>query len=169
MHLCDGHAASVVVSQLLFLESENPTLPINMYIMSPGGVITSGMAIYDTMQYISCPVHTTAMGAAMSMGSFLLCGGEPGQRRALPNAEIMLHQPRGGAQGTASDILIDANNIIKIRSRLNQIYSEATKQPVEVIERTLDRDTYMTAAEAKEFGVIDEVISKRPLLDAEKL
>ena len=131
-----------------------------MYIMSPGGSVTSGMAIYDTMQYISCPVHTLAMGSAMSMGSFLLAGGEPGQRRALLNAEIMLHQPRGGFQGTAADIAISAENILKIRARLNAIYAKVCKQPIEVIEKTLDRDMFMTAEEAKKFGVIDEGIQQ---------
>ena len=153
--------ASVVTAQLLFLESEDPTSPISMYINSPGGVVTAGLAIYDTMQYIQPAVATLCMGQAASMGSLLLAAGEAGMRRALPNAQIMLHQPSGGAQGQASDIAIVAKEILKTREKLNKIYVSHTGKDVEAIERVMDRDTYFTAEEAKEFGVVDEVVAAR--------
>ena len=153
--------ASVVTAQLLFLEADDPTKPISMYINSPGGLVTAGLAIYDTMQYIQCPVHTLCMGQAASMGSLLLAGGEPGNRRSLPNSRIMIHQPSGGAQGMASDIAIQAEEILKLRSRLNRIYFDHTKQPLEIIEQAMDRDNYMNAEEAVDFGLVDEVIDTR--------
>ena len=153
--------ASVVTAQLLFLESEDPTSPISMYINSPGGVVTAGLAIYDTMQYIQPAVATLCMGQAASMGSLLLAAGEDGMRRALPNAQIMLHQPSGGAQGQASDIAIVAKEILKTRAKLNDIYVHHTKQPLEDVERVMDRDSYFSAREALEFGVIDEVVAAR--------
>ena len=153
--------ASLVVAQLLFLEGEDPSKDINLYINSPGGSITAGMAIYDTMQYIKCDVSTICIGMAASMGAFLLSSGAPGKRFALPHSEIMIHQPLGGMQGQAADIKIHADRIIKIRSTLNKLFSEQTGQPLEIIERDTDRDNFMTAAEAKEYGLVDEVISKR--------
>jgi ATP-dependent Clp protease, protease subunit len=154
--------ASVVTAQLLFLEADEPGKPISMYINSPGGLVTAGLAIYDTMQYIQCPVHTLCMGQAASMGSLLLAGGSPGERRCLPNSRIMVHQPSGGAQGMASDIAIQAEEILKLRARLNGIYVGHTGQPLDVIESAMDRDNYMSAEEAAEFGLIDEVINSRP-------
>ena len=156
----DGMAA-LVCAQLLFLESENPKKEIAMYINSPGGVVTSGMAIYDTMQYIRSPVSTVCMGMAASMGSFLLTAGAKGQRIALPNARIMVHQPSGGFQGQASDIERHAQDIIKTKRRLNEIYSKHSGQPVEEVERVLDRDHFMTAEEAKAWGLIDHVYESR--------
>ena len=153
--------ASLICSQLLFLESENPKKEIAMYINSPGGVVTAGMAIYDTMQYIRSPVSTVCMGMAASMGSFLLTAGEKGQRVALPNARIMVHQPSGGFRGQASDIERHAEDIIKTKRQLNELYSKHTGQPIEVIERTLDRDYFMSAEEAKAFGLIDHVYERR--------
>ncbi|MBC8595556.1 ATP-dependent Clp endopeptidase proteolytic subunit ClpP [Qingrenia yutianensis] len=153
--------ASLVVAQLLFLEGEDPSKDINLYINSPGGSITAGMAIYDTMQYIKCDVSTICIGMAASMGAFLLSSGAPGKRFALPHSEIMIHQPLGGMQGQATDIKIHADRIIKIRSTLNKLFSEQTGKPLEIIERDTDRDNFMTAAEAKEYGLVDEVISKR--------
>ena len=153
--------ASLVVAQLLFLEGEDPSKDINLYINSPGGSITAGMAIYDTMQYIKCDVSTICIGMAASMGAFLLSSGAPGKRFALPHSEIMIHQPLGGMQGQAADIKIHADRIIKIRSTLNKLFSEQTGKPLEIIERDTDRDNFMTAAEAKEYGLVDEVISKR--------
>ena len=153
--------ASVVTAQLLFLESEDPTSPISMYINSPGGVVTAGLAIYDTMQYIQPAVATLCMGQAASMGSLLLAAGEDGMRRALPNAQIMLHQPSGGAQGQASDIAIVAKEILKTRAKLNDIYVHHTKKPLADVEKVMDRDSYFTAQEAMDFGVVDEVVHPR--------
>jgi ATP-dependent Clp protease protease subunit len=153
--------ASLVTAQLLFLESENPKKEIAMYINSPGGIVTSGLAIYDTMQYIKSPVSTVCMGMAASMGSFLLAGGQAGQRIALPNARIMVHQPSGGFRGQASDIERHAEDILKTKRRLNEIYSRHTGQPVEVVERTLDRDYFMSSEEAKAFGLVDHVYERR--------
>ena len=151
----------LICAQLLFLESENPKKEINMYINSPGGVVTSGMAIYDTMQFIKPPVSTLCMGQAASMGSLLLTAGATGQRFALPNARIMVHQPSGGFQGQASDIERHAQDIIKMKRRLNEIYVKHTGRDYETIERTLDRDHFMTAQEALEFGLIDKVVESR--------
>lgn len=153
--------ASLVCSQLLFLESENPDMDIYMYINSPGGVVTSGMAMYDTMRYIKPDINTICIGQACSMGSFLLAGGTKGKRFSLPNSQIMIHQPSGGAQGMASDIEIRARLILDLRKRLNAIYSENTGQPLEVIEKAMDRDNFMTPEQALEFGLIDKIISSR--------
>ncbi|MFN4037711.1 MAG: ATP-dependent Clp endopeptidase proteolytic subunit ClpP [Erythrobacter sp.] len=154
--------ASLIVAQLLFLESENPSKPISMYINSPGGVVTAGLAIYDTMQYIKPRVSTVCIGQAASMGSFLLAAGEPGMRIALPNARIMIHQPSGGARGMASDIEIQAREILRIRSRMNDLYVKFTGQKLEEIERAMDRDTFLEAEEALAFGLIDKVFETRP-------
>ncbi|WP_140985367.1 ATP-dependent Clp protease proteolytic subunit [Asticcacaulis tiandongensis] len=156
----DGMATSIC-AQLLFLESENPKKEISMYINSPGGQVTSALAIYDTMQYIKSPVTTVCMGMAASAGSLILQAGEAGQRISLPNSKIMVHQPSGGARGMASDIEIQAEDIRKTKKLLNEIYVKHTGQSYETIEKTLDRDRYMTAAEAKEFGLIDHVYEKR--------
>ncbi len=153
--------ASLVVAQLLFLESEDPDKDIHLYINSPGGVITAGMAIYDTMKYIKCDVSTICIGMAASMGAFLLAGGTKGKRMALPNAEIMIHQPSGGAQGQATDIEINARHILKIRERLNRIMAENTGREYEVIAAATERDNWMSAQEAKEYGLIDMVVSSR--------
>lgn len=153
--------ASLVVAQLLFLESEDPGKDIHLYINSPGGSVTAGMAIYDTMNYIKCDVSTICIGMAASMGAFLLAGGAKGKRFALPNAEIMIHQPLGGAKGQASDIKIVADHIIKTREKLNRILSANTGKPMEVIEVDTERDNYMTADEAKNYGMIDNVIENR--------
>jgi len=153
--------ASLICAQLLFLESENPKKDIAMYINSPGGVVTSGLAIYDTMQYIKSPVSTVCMGMAASMGSFLLMAGEKGQRIALPNARIMVHQPSGGFRGQASDIERHAEDIIKTKRRLNELYAKHTGQSVEAVERALDRDNFMSADEAKAWGLVDHVYEKR--------
>ena len=153
--------ASLVVAQLLFLESEDPGKDIQLYINSPGGVITAGMAIYDTMHYIKCDVSTICIGMAASMGAFLLAGGAKGKRMALPNAEIMIHQPSGGAKGQATDIKIVADKIIATRKKMNQILAANTGQPLDVIEVDTERDHYMSAAEAKEYGIIDQVITSR--------
>ena len=150
--------ASLVVAQILFLESEDPTKDINLYINSPGGSVVSGMAIYDTMQYVKCDVSTICMGMAASMGAFLLAGGTKGKRFALPNAEIMIHQPSGGAQGQATEIKIAAENILKTKKKMNEMLAANTGQPIEVIERDTERDKYMTAQEALEYGLIDQVI-----------
>lgn len=158
----EDHMAALVVAQLLFLEAENPKKEIAMYINSPGGVVTSGMSIYDTMQFIRPKVSTLCLGQAASMGSLLLCAGEPGMRFALPNARIMVHQPSGGFQGQASDIERHAEDIIKMKRRLNEVYVKHTGQSYETIERTLDRDHFMTAHESKAFGLIDHVQEKRP-------
>ena len=151
-------SASIVVAQLLFLEAEDSNKDINLYINSPGGSVTAGMAIYDTMNYIKCDVSTVCMGMAASMGAFLLSGGAKGKRFALPNAEVMIHQPSGGAQGQATEIRIVAENILKIKKRLNEILAANTGQPYEVIERDTERDNYMNAEEAKAYGLIDEII-----------
>ncbi|MCZ8086535.1 MAG: ATP-dependent Clp protease proteolytic subunit [Brevundimonas sp.] len=153
--------ASLICAQLLFLESENPKKEISMYINSPGGVVTSGMAIYDTMQYIKCPVTTVCMGMAASMGSLLLTAGAAGQRIALPNARIMVHQPSGGFRGQASDIERHAEDIIKTKRRLNEIYVKHTGRTYEEVERTLDRDHFMNAEEAKAWGIVDHVYDRR--------
>ena len=150
--------ASLVVAQLLFLEAEDPNKDINLYINSPGGSVTAGMAIYDTMNYIKCDVSTVCMGMAASMGAFLLAGGAKGKRFALPNAEIMIHQPSGGAQGQATEIRIVAENILKIKKRLNEILAANTGQSYETIERDTERDNYMSAEEAKAYGLIDDII-----------
>ena len=155
--------ASLVVAQLLFLEAQDPDKDIFLYINSPGGSISSGMAIYDTMNYIKCDVCTICIGMAASMGAFLLSSGTKGKRYALPNAEVMIHQPLGGAQGQASDIKIHADHIIKIREKLNRILSEQTGQPIEVIERDTDRDNYMSADQAAAYGLIDKVITKKEI------
>jgi ATP-dependent Clp protease protease subunit len=154
--------SSLICAQLLFLESENPSKDISFYINSPGGVVPSGLAIYDTMQYIRSPVSTVCIGMAASMGSLLLCAGAKGKRYALPNARIMVHQPSGGAQGQATDIEIQAREILFTRRRLNEIYQFHTGQPIDAIEAKLERDTYMSAHEAKEFGIVDEVVDRRP-------
>lgn len=153
--------ASVIVAQLLFLESEDPDKDIQLYINSPGGSITAGMAIFDTMQYIKPDVSTICVGMAASMGAFLLLSGAKGKRFALPNSEIMIHQPLGGMKGQASDIKIHADRIIKIRENLNNIISERTGQPLEKVEKDTDRDNFMTAEEAKAYGIIDDIIVKR--------
>ncbi|WP_367276951.1 ATP-dependent Clp protease proteolytic subunit [uncultured Salinicola sp.] len=157
----EDNMASLICAQLLFLESENPDAPISMYINSPGGVVTAGMAIHDTMQYIRPKVSTICMGQAASMGSFLLAAGEPGMRFALPNARIMIHQPSGGAKGMASDIEIQAREILRIRKRMNDLYVKYTGQPLEEIEKKMDRDTFLEAEEAKSIGLIDEVFERR--------
>ena len=154
-------SASLVVSQLLFLESEDPGKDISLYINSPGGSVTAGMAIYDTMQYIKCDVSTICMGMAASMGAFLLAGGAKGKRMALPNAEIMIHQPSGGAQGQATDIKIVADHILKTKKKLNEILAANTGQPLEVIAADTERDNYMSAEEAVAYGLIDSIVTKR--------
>ena len=153
--------AGLVVSQLLFLESEDPDKDINLYINSPGGSVTAGMAIYDTMQYVKCDVSTMCMGMAASMGAFLLCGGTKGKRLALPNAEIMIHQPSGGAQGQATEIEIAAEHILRTKKKLNTILSENTGQPYETIVKDTERDNWLTAQEALEYGLIDKVMENR--------
>jgi len=158
----DDHVASVITAQLLFLEAENPQKDISMYINSPGGIVSSGLAIYDTMQYVRPKISTLCVGQAASMGSLLLAAGAAGMRFALPNARIMVHQPSGGAQGQATDIEIQAREILALRERLNKIYVKHTGQPLERIERSLERDTFMTAEAAKEFGIIDEIVTHRP-------
>ncbi len=158
----DDTISSLVCAQMLFLESENPNKEISFYINSPGGVITSGLAMYDTMQYIKSPVTTVCIGQACSMGSVLLAAGEPGKRFALPNSRIMIHQPSGGAQGQATDIEIQAREILKLRQRLNEIYVHHCKQAIETIAKAVERDNFMSAEEAKTFGLVDEVVYKRP-------
>ncbi len=158
----NDEVASLICAQLLFLEAENAKKEISFYINSPGGVVTSGLAILDTMNYIKCPVSTVVMGQAASMGSLLLCCGAKGRRFALPNARVMIHQPSGGFQGQATDIEIHAKEILAIKARLNQIYVEQTGQSLETIERAMERDNFMTPEEAKKFGLIDEVIKCRP-------
>ena len=157
----DDYVSSLVCAQLLFLESENPNKDIAFYINSPGGIVSSGLAIYDTMRYIRPDVSTVCIGQAMSMGSLLLCAGTKGKRYALPNARVMVHQPSGGAQGQAADIEIQAKEILKLRERLNEIYVDHTEQPLDVIEDALDRDRFMNPDEALEFGLIDEVVTER--------
>lgn len=154
-------SASLIVAQLLFLESEDPNKDIHLYINSPGGSVTAGMAIYDTMNYIKCDVSTICVGMAASMGAFLLAGGAKGKRLALPNAEVMFHQPSGGARGQATEIQIVAENILRTKKKLNEILAANTGQPYEVIERDTDRDNYMTAEEALKYGLIDRVITGR--------
>ena len=154
-------SASLIVAQLLFLESEDPGKDIHLYINSPGGSVTAGMAIYDTMQYIKCDVSTICIGMAASMGAFLLSGGAKGKRMALPNAEIMIHQPSGGAQGQATEIKIGAEHILRTKKKLNEILAANTGQPLERIEIDTERDNYMSAEEAKAYGLIDNVITKR--------
>lgn len=158
----EDNMASVICAQLLFLEAEDSEKDIWMYINSPGGVVTAGMAIHDTMQYIKPKVATICMGQAASMGSFLLAAGEPGMRYALPNARIMIHQPSGGARGMASDIEIQAREILRIRTRMNDLYAKYTGQNLEEIERKMDRDTFLESDEAMAFGLIDKVVDKRP-------
>jgi ATP-dependent Clp protease protease subunit len=155
--------SSLICAQLLFLESENPNKDIAFYINSPGGVVSSGLAMYDTMQYIRSPVSTVCIGQAASMGSLLLCAGAKGKRYALPNSRVMVHQPSGGAQGQATDIEIQAREILKLRQRLNEIYVHHTGQPIDAIERKLERDSYMSAEEARDFGLVDHVVEKRPV------
>ncbi|QDH12967.1 ATP-dependent Clp endopeptidase proteolytic subunit ClpP [Formicincola oecophyllae] len=152
--------ASLICAQLLFLESVNPDKEISFYINSPGGVVTAGLAIYDTMQYIRCPVSTVCIGQAASMGSLLLAAGEPGRRFCLPNARVMIHQPSGGAQGQASDIEIQAREILQVRKRLNNIYHQHTGRSIPEIEEALERDNYLSAEEAKKFGLVDEVVTR---------
>ena len=161
----EDHLASLITAQLLFLEAENPKKEISMYINSPGGVVTSGMAIYDTMQFIRPAVATLCIGQAASMGSLLLAAGEKGMRYSLPNSRIMLHQPSGGFQGQASDIERHAEDIIKMKRRLNDVYVKHTGKDYETIERTLDRDYFMSAEDARAFGIVDEVISKRNAIE----
>jgi ATP-dependent Clp protease, protease subunit len=158
----EDHVASVIIAELLFLEAENPKKEISMYINTPGGVVTAGLAIYDTMQFIKPKVATLCVGQAASMGSLLLCAGGVNARYALPNARIMVHQPSGGFQGQASDIVRHAEDIMKVKQRLNEIYVRHTGQDFETIEKTLDRDHFMSAEESKEFGIVDHVILKRP-------
>ena len=160
--------ASVIIAQLLFLEAENPKKEISMYINSPGGVVSSGLAIYDTMQYIKPEVSTLCIGQAASMGSLLLAAGAPNKRFSLPNSRVMVHQPSGGFQGQASDIERHAQEILSLRSRLNDIYVKHTGQNLKSIEKALDRDTFMTASDSKEFGIIDKVVDSRELSSDEK-
>ena len=157
----DDASASLIVAQLLYLEGQDPEKDISFYINSPGGSVSAGMAIYDTMQYVKCDVSTICIGMAASMGAFLLSAGTKGKRYALPNAEVMIHQPLGGAQGQASDILISARHIERTRENLNKILSQNTGKPLEQIAVDTDRDNWMTAAEAQEYGIIDKVIAKR--------
>jgi ATP-dependent Clp protease protease subunit len=159
--------ASLICAQLLFLESENPNKDIAFYINSPGGVVTAGLAMYDTMQYIRSPVSTVCIGMAASAGSLLLMAGAKGKRFALPNSQVMIHQPSGGAQGQATDIEIQAREIIKTRARLNSLYAHHTGQAIDEIERRMERDTYMTAEEARDFGLIDQVVEQRPVPPAD--
>ncbi|MGY9106017.1 MAG: ATP-dependent Clp protease proteolytic subunit, partial [Alphaproteobacteria bacterium] len=154
--------ASLITAQLLFLEAENPKKEIAMYINSPGGLVTSGLAIYDTMQYVRPPVQTLCVGQAASAASLLLCAGEKGQRFTLPNSRVLVHQPSASYRGQATDIARHAQEIVKLKGRLNEIYAKHTGQDVSAVEKALDRDTYMTAEEAKEFGLLDEVFSRRP-------
>jgi ATP-dependent Clp protease, protease subunit len=162
----DDQVAASICMQLLYCESENPKKEISMYINSPGGIVTSGMAIYDTMQFIRSPIATLCIGQAASMGSLLLCAGTTGMRYALPNARIMVHQPSGGFSGQASDIERHAEDIVKMKRRLNEVYVKHTKKSYEIIDRTLDRDYFMTAEQAKEFGLIDKVIKNRDEAEA---
>lgn len=158
----DDFVASVITAQLLFLEAENPKKEIGMYINSPGGVVTAGLAIYDTMQYVRPKIQTLCVGQAASAASLLLCAGEKGQRFCLPNSRILVHQPSAAYYGQAADIARHAQEIVKLKRRLNEIYADHTGQTVEAIEKALDRDTYMTSDEAKAFGLVDQVLSKRP-------
>ena len=158
----EDHMASVIIAQLLFLEAENPKKEVSMYINSPGGVVTAGLAIYDTMQFIKPKVSTLCVGQAASMGSLLLAAGAAGLRYCLPNARVMVHQPSGGFQGQASDIVRHAEDIMKVKKRLNEIYARHTGRDYDTIEATLDRDHFMSGEEAKEFGIVDQVLEKRP-------
>ncbi len=153
--------ANIVIAQLLFLEADNPEKDIYLYLNSPGGVVSSGMAIYDTMQHLRAPINTICMGMAASMGSFLLAAGTPGKRAALPHARVMIHQPSGGTQGTAADIEIQAREILYLRGRMNELYARHTGQPLDRIERDMDRDRFMSAEEAREYGLIDTVFTPR--------
>ena len=164
----NDYVSSLICAQLLYLESENPNKDIAFYINSPGGVVTSGMSIYDTMQYIRSPISTVCMGQAASMGSLLLCAGTPGKRYSLPNSRIMIHQPSGGAQGQATDIEIQAREILALRARLNEIYVKHTGQPLEVISTAVERDKFLSPLEAKEFGLVDEVVEARPTREDER-
>lgn len=164
----EDHMASLIVAQLLFLEAENPDKEISMYINSPGGVVTAGLSIYDTMQYIRCPVATLCIGQAASMGSLLLAAGAPGKRYALSNARIMIHQPSGGFRGQATDIEIHAKEILELKARLNQIYVKHTGQKLPTIEKNMERDNFMNPEKAKEFGLIDVIAEKRPSEDKKK-
>ena len=164
----EDDVSNIIIAQLLFLEADNPERDIYLYINSPGGVISSALAIYDTMQHIQAPMNTICMGMAASAGSFLLAAGADGKRAALPNARIMMHQPSGGAQGTAADIEIVAKEILYARQKLNELYAKHTKQTVETIEQDMDRDTFMSAREAKEYGIIDKVIQHRSELEEKK-
>ncbi|MCK5128700.1 MAG: ATP-dependent Clp endopeptidase proteolytic subunit ClpP [Clostridiales bacterium] len=157
----EDQIASIIVAQLLYLEAQDPDKDIYLYINSPGGSVTSGMAIYDTMQYIKCDVVTICIGMAASMGAFLLASGTKGKRKALPNCDVMIHQPSGGAQGQATDIQIHAEHIIKTKKKMNDILSEMTGQPIKKVEKDAERDFFMTAEEAKNYGLVDEVINKR--------
>ena len=163
----DDNVASLITAQLLFLEAENPNKEIALYINSPGGIVTSGLAIYDTMQYVKPKVSTLCIGQAASMGSLLLAAGEKDMRFALPNARVMLHQPSGGAQGQATDIEIHAREILAVRERLNQIYVRHTGQDIETVQTALERDNFLTAEAARDFGLIDEVVEQRPEVDAD--
>lgn len=163
----EDYVASLVVAQLLYLEADNPKKEIAFYINSPGGVVTSGLAIYDTMQYIRPKIATVCIGQAASMGSLLLAAGEPGMRYALPNTRVMIHQPSGGFRGQASDIEIHAREVLKLRERLNNIYVKHTGQKLGTIEKAMDRDKFMSPEEAKDFGLVDEVYEKRPIEDGE--
>jgi ATP-dependent Clp protease protease subunit len=161
--------ANIIIAQLLFLDADNPERDINIYINSPGGSVSAGMAIYDTMQFLNSPIRTICMGMAASMGAFLLAAGHPGKRMALPHARIMIHQPSGGAQGTAADIEIQAREILYLRAKMNELMAKHTGRPVEQIERDIDRDRFMSAEEAREYGIIDAVIAQeRTLVTAEK-
>jgi ATP-dependent Clp protease protease subunit len=161
--------ANIVIAQLLFLDADNPERDINIYVNSPGGSVSAGMAIYDTMQFLSSPIRTICMGMAASMGAFLLAAGSPGKRSALPHARIMIHQPSGGAQGTAADIEIQAREILYLRAKMNELMAKHTGRQVEQIERDVDRDRFMSADEAKSYGLIDNVIAQsRALLSADK-
>jgi ATP-dependent Clp protease protease subunit len=158
----DDTIANLIIAQILFLHMEEPEKDINVYINSPGGSVTAGLAIYDTMQFVKCDVATYCLGQAASMGAFLLCSGTKGKRYALPNARVMIHQPWGGAQGTASDIHIQATEILKMKSQLNKIMAKHTGQPLEKIEHDTDRDYFMSAEESKNYGIVDEVVTSRP-------
>jgi ATP-dependent Clp protease protease subunit len=158
--------SNIIIAQLLFLQADNPEKDIYLYINSPGGLVSAGMAIYDTMQFLKAPVNTICMGMAASMGSFLLAAGRPGKRSALPHARIMMHQPSGGTQGTASDIEIQAREILYLRGKLNELYAKHTQQPLEQIEKDMDRDRFMSADEAKAYGLVDHVIANRTEMDA---
>jgi ATP-dependent Clp protease, protease subunit len=164
----EDQMATHIVAQLLFLESSNPTKDISMYINSPGGVVTAGMAIHDTMKYIRPKIATVCIGQAASMGSFLLAAGEPGMRVALTNARVMIHQPSGGAQGQASDIAIQAKEILRMRETMNNLYAKYTGKPVEEVAKAMERDNYMSADEAKAFGIVDQVFDTRPATEEKK-